>query len=111
MADRLGVRAVLEALGRVLVGGSEPADLETIGADGWDLQDRLEARMARLGLGHLPLDRPMAAISGGEATRVSVKLGRSSVNTIEVMQGLAVGDSVIISDMSAYDSAERLRLK
>ena len=47
----------------------------------------------------------------GEATRVSVKLGRSSVNTIEVMQGLAVGDSVIISDMSAYDSAERLRLK
>ena len=47
----------------------------------------------------------------GEATRVSVKLGRSSVNTIEVVQGLAVGDSVIISDMSAFDSAERLRLK
>ena len=47
----------------------------------------------------------------GEATRVSVKLGRSSVNTIEVVQGLAVGDSVIISDMSAYDSAEKIRLK
>lgn len=47
----------------------------------------------------------------GEATRVTVKLGRSSVNTIEVEQGLAVGDSVIISDMSTYDSAERLRLK
>jgi HlyD family secretion protein len=47
----------------------------------------------------------------GEAARVNVKLGRSSVNTIEVVQGLAVGDSVIISDMSAYDSADKLRLK
>jgi hypothetical protein len=48
---------------------------------------------------------------GKEATRVSVKLGRSSVNTIEVVQGLAVGDSVIISDMSAYDNADRIRLR
>ena len=48
---------------------------------------------------------------GSEATRVNVKLGRASVNTIEVMQGLAVGDSVIISDMSQWDNVSRIRLK
>jgi multidrug efflux pump subunit AcrA (membrane-fusion protein) len=48
---------------------------------------------------------------GKEATRVNVKLGRASVNTIEVVQGLNVGDKVIISDMSAYDSQNRVRLR
>lgn len=49
--------------------------------------------------------------NGREATRVNVKLGRASVNTIEVLQGLAVGDSVIISDMSQWDNVSRVRLK
>lgn len=49
---------------------------------------------------------------GGEyATRVNVKFGRASVNTIEVVQGLEVGDQVIISDMSQYDSDDRVRIK
>lgn len=48
---------------------------------------------------------------GSEATRVNVKLGRASVNTIEVLQGLSVGDSVIISDMSQWDSMSRIRIK
>ena len=48
---------------------------------------------------------------GNTAVRVNVKLGRSSVNTIEVVQGLNVGDKVIISDMSQFDSAERVRLR
>ena len=48
---------------------------------------------------------------GSTAVRVNVKLGRSSVNTIEVVQGLNVGDKVIISDMSQFDSAERVRLR
>jgi HlyD family secretion protein len=48
---------------------------------------------------------------GSEATRVNVKLGRSSVNTIEVVDGLKVGDKVILSDMSAWDASERIRLK
>src|SRR5229473_3320328 len=39
---------------------------------------------------------------GSEAVRVNVKLGRSSVNTIEILQGLKVGDKVILSDMSAW---------
>jgi HlyD family secretion protein len=45
-----------------------------------------------------------------EASRVQVKLGRSSVNTIEVVEGLAVGDQVILSDMSAWDAHNRIRL-
>jgi HlyD family secretion protein len=48
---------------------------------------------------------------GAEATRVNVKLGRSSVNTIEIVQGLNVGDKVILSDMSAWDNFDRIRLK
>jgi HlyD family secretion protein len=48
---------------------------------------------------------------GSEATRVNVKLGRSSVNTIEIVQGLKVGDKVILSDMSAMDNFDRIRLK
>ncbi|HTC67559.1 MAG TPA: HlyD family efflux transporter periplasmic adaptor subunit [Candidatus Acidoferrum sp.] len=48
---------------------------------------------------------------GTEATRVNVKLGRSSVNTIEIVSGLRVGDKVILSDMSAWDNFDRIRLK
>jgi HlyD family secretion protein len=47
---------------------------------------------------------------GSEATRVNVKLGRSSVNTIEILDGLKVGDKVILSDMSAWDNFDRIRL-
>ena len=50
-------------------------------------------------------------IDGGTgAIRVSVKLGRSSVSTVEILQGLQVGDPIIVSDMSAWDSHERIRL-
>jgi HlyD family secretion protein len=48
---------------------------------------------------------------GSDATRVNVKLGRSSVNTIEIVSGLKVGDKVILSDMSAWDNFDRIRLK
>jgi HlyD family secretion protein len=48
---------------------------------------------------------------GVSAERVQVKLGRSSVNTVEVLSGLKVGDQVILSDMSAYDAYDRIRLK
>lgn len=47
----------------------------------------------------------------GEASRVQVQLGRSSVNTIEVMSGLADGDQVVLSDMSAWDQFDRIRLR
>jgi HlyD family secretion protein len=48
---------------------------------------------------------------GVNAERVQVKLGRSSVNTMEILSGLKVGDQVILSDMSAYDAYDRIRLK
>lgn len=47
---------------------------------------------------------------GKGATRVQVKFGVSSVNTIEILQGLKVGDRVILSDMSAWDAQNRIRL-
>jgi HlyD family secretion protein len=46
-----------------------------------------------------------------EASITQVQLGRSSVNTIEVKGGLAEGDQVVLSDMSAWDTFERIRLK
>ncbi|HYP13670.1 MAG TPA: efflux RND transporter periplasmic adaptor subunit [Bryobacteraceae bacterium] len=47
---------------------------------------------------------------GKEANRVQVKLGRASVGSIEVVEGLNVGDKVILSDMSAQDAHNRVRL-
>lgn len=47
---------------------------------------------------------------GKTATRLSVKLGRASVSTIEVLQGLQTRDSVIISDMSRFDNVNRVRI-
>ena len=47
---------------------------------------------------------------GKAASRVQVKFGRTSVNTIEVVDGLRVGDKVILSDMSAWDAHDRVRL-
>src|SRR5260221_2669414 len=48
---------------------------------------------------------------GSEAVRVNVKLGRSSVNAVEILQGLQPGDKVILSDMSAWDAFDRIRLR
>ena len=48
---------------------------------------------------------------GVEAGRVQVKLGRSSVNTVEILSGLKAGDRVVLSDMSAWDTFDRIRLR
>ncbi len=47
---------------------------------------------------------------GKEATRVSVKVGRESVNSIQILEGLNEGDTVILSDMSRWDKTDRIRL-
>jgi HlyD family secretion protein len=47
---------------------------------------------------------------GNGAIRVPVKLGRSSVTAIEILEGLQLGDQVILSDMSQWDASERVRL-
>ena len=48
---------------------------------------------------------------GKTAVRVHVELGRSSVNSIEIIRGLNVGDEVILSDMSRWDNVDRIRLE
>jgi HlyD family secretion protein len=51
-------------------------------------------------------------VNGGkEAVRVNVVLGRASVNTVEIRKGLEIGDQVILSDMSASDNYDRVRLE
>lgn len=48
--------------------------------------------------------------SGKYATRVPVKVGRASVNEIQILSGLQAGDTVILSDMSRWDNVDRIRL-
>ncbi|MEJ1971248.1 MAG: HlyD family efflux transporter periplasmic adaptor subunit [Lacunisphaera sp.] len=50
------------------------------------------------------------SITATEATRTQVQLGRSSVNTVEIIAGLQPGDWVILSDMAQWDSNERIKL-
>jgi HlyD family secretion protein len=49
--------------------------------------------------------------NGRAAVRVPVRLGRASVNVVEVEDGLEPGDIVILSDLSAYDRVDRIRIK
>jgi HlyD family secretion protein len=58
---------------------------------------------AKVSLFKLSPDRSTAML-------IPVELGRSSVNTIEVIRGLSVGDCVVLSDMSAWDGYDRLQL-
>lgn len=48
---------------------------------------------------------------GAEAVRVQVRTGRASVQSIEIVEGLRAGDRVILSDLSAYENAERLIIR
>jgi HlyD family secretion protein len=50
-------------------------------------------------------------LPNGEATKVQVKLGRVSVNEVEIVSGLNAGDQVILSDMSNWDAFDRVRLQ
>jgi multidrug efflux pump subunit AcrA (membrane-fusion protein) len=51
------------------------------------------------------------APGSSEATRVQVRIGRTSVNSVEVLGGLAEGDQVVLSDMTAWDAVERVKLR
>jgi HlyD family secretion protein len=51
------------------------------------------------------------APGGQEAVRVQVRTGRTSVQTIEILEGLQAGDRVILSDLSSYEGAERLTIR
>jgi HlyD family secretion protein len=49
-------------------------------------------------------------VENGYAIKVPVELGRTSVSDVEIVQGLAPGDEVILSDTSAWDEHDRIRL-
>ena len=51
------------------------------------------------------------APGGDEAERVQVQIGRTSVNSVEILNGLEKGDRVILSDMTQYDGTNRVRIK
>ena len=48
---------------------------------------------------------------GAEAVRVNVRLGKTSVNTVQILLGLKPGDKIILSDMSNWDAFDRIRLR
>jgi hypothetical protein len=48
---------------------------------------------------------------GRFAVRVPVQFGKTSVSTIEVFEGLIVGDEIILSDVSQWDTVDKIRLK
>ena len=50
------------------------------------------------------------AAEGSELIRTPVRLGRSSVTRIEILEGLKEGDRVVLSDTSEWDDYERIRL-
>jgi len=85
VADALGISPQIDALRRIERGSADPRDFELAGMQ-WDVHERAEAELARLGLGHLTLDRPLASLSGGEATRVAlagVALGAPDVAILD----------------------------
>ncbi len=71
LASILGIAERLDVVERVYAGTADPAELDLVGDD-WDLRERAEAALDRLGLSHLRLDRPVLRVSGGEATRVAL---------------------------------------
>lgn len=97
-----------------LEGALPPGARPDLSVDGTITLERLTDVMY---VGRPVIGQPGAKISlfkvdpdGKGAERVNVALGRSSVNNIEVVDGLKVGDQVILSDMSSQDAYNRIRL-
>ena len=100
----------------VVLDGALPAGaVPDINVDGTILIERLQnivyaGRPAMsVGTGSVTLFRLIDG--GGAAVRVPVVLGRNSVNTIEILKGLSVGDQIILSDMTTYAAVDRVRIK
>jgi len=97
-----------------LEGGLPPGARPDLSVDGTVELERLESVLyvGRPASGSAQSSVTLFRVERGaqEAVRVPVRLGRSSVSTIEVLEGLAEGDTVILSDTSQWDSVDRLRL-
>lgn len=75
------------------------------------LKDVLKVGRPAFGQANQTIGMFVLTPDGSEAVRTTVRLGRNSVSTIEVLEGLKEGDRVIISDTSALDSYNRIRLR
>ncbi|MGD2047164.1 MAG: ABC-F family ATP-binding cassette domain-containing protein [Gemmatimonadota bacterium] len=71
VAEALGIAPRLNALARIEAGSTDPADFDEVGTD-WDVAERATSELGRLDLAQLGLDRTLASLSGGEATRVTL---------------------------------------
>ena len=110
-AAQNGTVTVDVALTSELPKGARP----DLSVDGTVELERLEnilyvGRPAQGGQGPGPVGLFKLEEGGSTATRVTVRLGRASVSTVEVVAGLKEGDQVILSDTSAYDAVDRIRL-
>jgi HlyD family secretion protein len=110
-ASQNGTVTVDVALKGELPKGARP----DLSVDGTIELERLEnilyvGRPAQGGQGPGPVGLFKLEEGGSTATRVTVRLGRSSVSTVEVIDGLKEGDQVVLSDTTAYDAVDRIRI-
>ncbi len=106
-----GTVTVDAALDGALPAGARP-DLSVDGTIDLDrMQDVLNVGRPATGNENATISLFRVAPDGKIAMRVPVKVGRASVNNIQVLAGLNPGDVVILSDMSRWDSVDRVRLQ
>lgn len=98
-----------------LVGPLPPSARPDLSVDGTieleRLNDVLKVGRPAFGQANQTIGMFVLTPDGSEAVRTTVRLGRNSVSTIEIMDGLKEGDKVIISDTSALDSYNRIRIR
>jgi HlyD family secretion protein len=98
-----------------LVGPLPPSARPDLSVDGTieleRLNDVLKVGRPAFGQANQTIGMFVLTPDGTEAVRTTVRLGRNSVSTIEILDGLKEGDKVIISDTSALDSYNRIRIR
>jgi HlyD family secretion protein len=98
-----------------LVGPLPPSARPDLSVDGTieleRLNDVLKVGRPAFGQANQTIGMFVLTPDGSEAVRTTVRLGRNSVSTIEIVDGLKEGDKVIISDTSALDSYNRIRIR
>jgi len=77
----------------------------------WGLADTLYVGRPAFGNPKSTISLFKLGPDGKTAVRVPVKVGRASVNSIQVLEGLQDGDTVILSDMSRWDATDKIRLE
>ena len=98
-----------------LIGPLPPSARPDLSVDGTieleRLTDVLKVGRPAFGQANQTIGMFVLTPDGSEAVRTTVRLGRNSVSTIEILDGLKEGDRVIISDTSALDSYNRIRIR